>query len=171
MGRESRAIKDSLATFREYMGLERRRTVGLSSEDWARWQTLRGRLDDAFGSLDSEGCHDRRATPRIPSSLIVRFENIGEMGKRLMCNLSRGGIFVPTERPAAIGTELKLRIEVATPPREILLVGDVVSHNVGPDFEVQQRGMGIRFKSLNESDQTLIDELYEDQMERHIKSE
>jgi len=101
----------------------------------------------------------------------VRFENLGEMGNCLMCNLSRGGIFVPTERPAAIGTELKLRIEVATPPREIVLVGDVVSHNVGPDFEVQQRGMGIRFKSLNESDQKLIDELYEDQMERHIKSE
>ena len=171
MQRDSRAIKDSLATFREYMRLERRRTAGLSASDLARWQSLRERLDDEFGTLDLDGCGDRRATPRVPSSLVVRFENLGEMGKLLMCNLSRGGIFVPTERPAAIGTELKLRVEVTSPPREIVLVGDVVSHNVGPDFEVQQRGMGIRFKSMNDADQSLMDELYDEQVERHIESE
>ena len=171
MQRDSRAIKDSLATFREYMRLERRRTAGLSASDLARWQSLRERLDDEFGTLDLDGCGDRRATPRVPSSLVVRFENLGEMGKLLMCNLSRGGIFVPTQRPAAIGTELKLRVEVMSPPREIVLVGDVVSHNVGPDFEVQQRGMGIRFKSMNDADQSLIDELYDEQVERHIERE
>ena len=87
-----------------------------------------------------------------------------------MTNISRGGIFVPIERPAEIGTELKLRIQVASPSREIVLVGEVVSTNIGPDFEVQRRGMGIRFKSLGESDQALVDELYEQQFERHIES-
>jgi hypothetical protein len=30
--------------------------------------------------------------------------------------------------------------------------------------------MGIRFKSLSQSDQDLVDELYEQQMERHLES-
>jgi len=88
-----------------------------------------------------------------------------------MSNLSRGGIFVSTERPAEIGTELKLRIEVVAPHREIVVVGEVVSQNVGRDFEVEQRGMGIRFKNLSEGDQALIDELYEQQIEQHLESE
>jgi Tfp pilus assembly protein PilZ len=170
MQRNSRVTKDSLATFREYMGLERRRVSGLSSEDWERWQTLRKRLDGVFGTFESPGCSGRRATPRVPTSLVVQFENLGEMGSLLMINISRGGIFVPIEQPAEIGTELKLRIQVASPSREIVLVGEVVSTNMGPDLEVQRRGMGICFKSLSESDQALVDELYEQQFERHLES-
>ena len=171
MERNSRPIKDALATFREYMRLERRRTAGFTSDEWARRQILRDRLDDAFGNFSSAGYPDRRATPRIPTALVLQFENLGEVGKLLICNLSRGGIFVPTKRPAPIGTELKLRIEVATPHREIALIGDVVSHHMGPDFEFQPPGMGIRFKSLNESDQALIDELYEGRIDRHFRSD
>ncbi len=77
---------------------------------------------------------------------------------------------MPIEQPAEIGTELKLRIQVASPSREIVLVGEVVSTNMGPDLEFQRRGMGIRFKSLSESDQALVDELYEQQFERHLES-
>jgi uncharacterized protein (TIGR02266 family) len=166
----SREIRDSLATFREYMSYERRRAAGLSPEEWERWQTLRKRLDGGSGSFESPNGNGRRAAPRIPTSLLVRFENLGEMGSVLMSNLSRGGIFVVTEQPAMIGTELKLRIQVVSPHREIELVGEVVSQNVGPDFEVQRRGMGISFKSLSQSDQDLVDELYEQQMERHLES-
>jgi Tfp pilus assembly protein PilZ len=171
MQRNSPAISDSLATFREYMRYERRRASGLSPEDWERWQILRKRLDGVFGTFESPDGFGRRATPRIPTSLVVRFENFGEMGSVLMTNLSRGGIFVPTEQPAMIGTELKLRIQVVSPHREIVLVGEVVSRNVGPAFEVRRRGMGICFKSLSQSDQDLVDELYEQQMERHLESD
>lgn len=171
MQRDSRKIRDSLATFREYMRLERRRASGLSAVDWERWQSLRKRLDDVFGAIDSAGCGSRRATPRVPTSLEVRFENLGEMGSVLMSNLSRGGIFVPTERPAAIGTELKLRIKVLTPPRDLVLDGEVVSRHVGPGFELQRQGMGIRFKNLSQSDQALVDELYEQQIEQHLESD
>ncbi len=171
MEKKSRPIKDALATFREYMRLERRRTVGFSSDEWARWHILRDRLDDAFGNFSSTDYPDRRATPRVPTSLVLHFENLGEVGKLLICNLSRGGIFVLTKRPPPIGTELKLRIEVETPHREILLVGDVVSHHMGPEFEFQPPGMGIRFKSLSENDQALIDKLYEGRIERHFRSD
>jgi uncharacterized protein (TIGR02266 family) len=172
MARDSREIRDSLATFREYMRLERRRATGLSPADLERWQALRKRLDGAFGALDIPGgIGARRATPRIPTALVVRFENLTEVGSLLMSNLSRGGIFVPTEQPAELGTRLKLQIRVASPSREIKLDGEVVSRHIGPAFEVGKRGMGIRFKTMNQTDQALVDELYDQQFERHIRSD
>jgi uncharacterized protein (TIGR02266 family) len=168
MKQESPVMKDSLATFREYMGLERRRSSGLTTDEYRRWLLLRKRLDRVFGPLDATGCAARRATPRVATSIEVRFENLGEMGSALMSNISRGGIFVPMDRPPAIGTELKMRIRVASPPREIVLDGEVASRHVGPQFDVRQQGMGIRFKNLSPNDQALVDELYEQQVERHL---
>lgn len=171
MRRDPRKTRDSLATFREYMSFERRRANGLSPEQMRRWLDLRKRLDLDFGDLESQGSLQRRATPRIPTSLEVRFENLRELGSVLMSNMSRGGIFIPMEDPPAIGMELKLRIKVAAPPQEIMLCGEVASWHVGPDFQVGKRGMGIRFKAMSAADQALVDELYEKQVERHLRGD
>lgn len=168
MRRDPRAAKDSLATFREYMALERRREQGFSPDELRRWTALRQRLERVFGNLDAPGGLQRRATPRVPAALEVRFENLGQLGSVLMSNMSRGGIFVSMDDPPAIGTELKLRIKVAAPPREIVLCGEVASWHVGPRFEVGKRGMGVRFKGLSPGDQALVDELYDKQVERHL---
>lgn len=151
------------------MSLERRRANGFSPGELERWTDLRQRLDRDFGALNAPDGVQRRATPRIPTSLEVRFENLGQLGSVLMRNMSRGGIFVSTESPPAIGTELKLRIKVAAPPREIVICGEVASWHVGPQFEVGQRGMGIRFKDLSVADQAVVDELYDRQVERHLR--
>ena len=166
---DPRNSRDFLATFREYMRLERRRADGLSPDELERWTGLRKRLDLDFGGLDAPGSAQRRATPRIPTSLEVRFENLGQLGSVLMSNMSRGGIFVSMESPPPIGTELKLRIKVTAPPREIVLCGEVASWHVGPHFEVGKRGMGIRFKDLSTADQAVVDELYDKQVERHLR--
>jgi len=170
MQKSPRAMKDSLATFREYMRLERRRASGLSPDEYGRWLALRAGLDRVVGPLDPPGSGERRATPRIPTSLKVRFESLGEMGDVLMTNLSRGGIFVEIEPYPEIGTELKLRIQVVDPPREIELVGEVTSWHVGPRFEVDHGGVGIRFKTMSSSDQALVDQLYEEQVENYLES-
>jgi len=88
-----------------------------------------------------------------------------------MRNMSRGGIFVSTESPPAIGTVLKLRIKVVVPPQELVLCGEVASWNVGPQFEVGKRGMGIRFKDLSAADQAVVDALYDKQVERHLRGD
>ena len=168
MKKSGNQVTDSLATFREYMRLERRRRAGLSPDEFLRWEALRKRLDREVGPLNGPGGAARRATPRIPTSLKVRFDSLDKMGGVLMRNLSRGGIFVEIDPPPAIGTKLKLRIEVIDPPREIELDGEVASLHVGPRFEVDQRGVGIRFSSLSPSDQSLVDDLYEQQAERYL---
>jgi Tfp pilus assembly protein PilZ len=168
MKRSGNTMKDSLATFREYMRLERRRSAGLSPDEFRRWDTLRKRLDRDVGPLNGPGSSNQRATPRIPTSLKVSFDSLEKMGSVLMRNLSRGGIFVEIDPPPSIGTKLKLRIQVVDPPREIELDGEVASLHVGPRFEVNQRGVGIRFSSLSPGDQSLVDDLYEQQAERYL---
>ena len=168
MKKSPRQMKDSLATFREYMRLERRRAAGLSPEEFKRWETLRRSLDRVVGPLDSRSSSEKRATPRVPTSLKVSFENLREMGEVLMSNLSRGGVFVAIDPPPPIGTELKLRIQIVDPPRELVLGGEVASLHVGPRFEVNNRGIGIRFVNLSREDQALVDELYEEQVEEYL---
>jgi Tfp pilus assembly protein PilZ len=168
MRTDHRQSKDSLAIFREYMTLERRRESGLSPADLRRWLELRNRLESVFGNLEPPGGRQRRATPRVPTCLEVGFENLRQLGSVLISNMSRGGIFVAMDEPPPIGTELKLRIRVASPAREIVLCGEVASLHVGPGFEVGKRGMGIRFKNLSADEQAMVDELYEKQVARHL---
>lgn len=167
-------IENPLLLFREYMNLERRRIDGLSLEEHDRWNELRGRLEGVFGTLEggeSTPHRERRATPRVPTQLEVQFENDQAIGSMLMTNLSRGGLFIPTYSPLPIGSELKLRIRIDDPETEIVVVGEVASHNLGPRLEMARAGMGIRFKGLSEADQARIDDLYERVVERHLKGQ
>lgn len=171
MNHALRSRPDVLAAFRDYMRLEKRRTQGLSPQELQRWWSLRARLDATLGPLEvGSKSGERRATPRIPVALTVRFENRASMGPMMMTNLSRGGIFVPMDEPLPIGTVLELRIRVDDPPQEIVLAGEVVSQNVGPRMEANRRGMGIRFCCATRREQELIDALYNQQVERHLEA-
>lgn len=104
----------------------------------------------------------------MPTLLNVCFEDYQDIGSVLMTNISRGGLFVPTDRPIPIGTEVKLRIRIEEPATEIVLLGEISSHNVGPKLDAARRGMGIRFKNLSERDQKLVDDLYEREVSKHL---
>lgn len=161
-------MRDRLALFRAYMQLERRRREGLSPAELDRWNLLHRQLESAFGDVaHSEGA-GRRATPRVPTHLEVCFVDSREIGSVLMTNLSRGGLFVPTENPLPIGSEVKLRIRIEAPRMEVVALGEVTSHNVGPRLDRKARGMGIRFKNLSEADQKLVDDLYEREVARYL---
>lgn len=161
--------RDSLSIFREYMQLERRRSEGLSTAEFERCVELRQQLDSVFGDDLSPEKEIRRATPRVPTLLNVSFEDYEDIGSVLMTNLSRGGIFVPTDRPLPIGTELQLRIRIGEPLTEVVLPGVVASHDVGPKLDAEMRGMGICFSRLSTSDQKLVDDLYEAEVAKHLE--
>jgi Tfp pilus assembly protein PilZ len=77
--------------------------------------------------------------------LRVRFQSAGELQRCLLTNLSRGGVFVTTNSPAHIGTQLKLRIVVTENDTEIEVDGELVGHNVGRSFATGKTGMGVRY--------------------------
>jgi Tfp pilus assembly protein PilZ len=94
-----------------------------------------------------------------------------------MTNLSRGGVFIATDRPAEIGTRLELRIHIEDTGEEIARLelrihiedtgeeidvpGQVVSQNVGPNFESGQCGMGLRFLEMKPEVGRKVEALYE----------
>ena len=164
-------MQDVASLFRRFVRLDRKRAAGgLTPEELERWTELKRSLGQKFSPGLSDRTADARDSLRVPTSLEVSFRNVGELSKSLMTNLSRGGLFVVTERPAEIGAHLELRIHVEDPDRLIVVPAVVVSRNLGPSFASVQRGMGLRFLDMEADAQRLIDDLYERVLEEATRS-
>ncbi len=99
---------------------------------------------------------DRRQ-PRLPISLEVAYRTAGAFLVSYSINLSKGGIFLETSQPLAVGEHVSLRFDV--PGVGPLEVNGVVawvrtgSHDGLPD------GMGIQFDELDARYGEVIDEM------------
>jgi uncharacterized protein (TIGR02266 family) len=154
-------VKDLQATFREYMVLERQRTSSeLSVSELARWTELKRMLNRKFQPELGDDEADRRESIRVPVNLRVSFVSYGEVGRSLMTNLSRGGLFIKTPEPMEIGTPIELRVQVGDSQNELTIPGKVVSVNSGGS-RAAEAGMGVRFNELSPEQQKGVDELYE----------
>jgi branched-chain amino acid aminotransferase len=156
------AMQDVSSRFREYILLERRRDAeGLTPAELARWTLLKRFLSRRFSPEVSEEQTEERRSVRVPTKLAVAFRDREALRSSLMTNISRGGLFIATERPAEIGTVLELRIDISETGESIDISAEVVSLNVGPDFSKLERGMGLRFRATTEETQRKLDALYE----------
>lgn len=159
------AMQDLASRFREYIQLERRRDgEGLSTAEYERWMQLKRLLSRRFSPGVSDEQADERRSVRIPTRLTATFRDEAELRSSLMSNLSRGGVFVATDRPLEIGASLELRIDLADSGESLEVPVEVVSCNVGPNFDRSQRGMGLRFRPTSDEMQRKLDALYERQL-------
>ena len=78
-----------------------------------------------------------------------------------MTDLSRGGLFIRTDRPVDLGTRLELSIRIDDQDTLVEVRAVVVTHNTGPNFRTQERGMGLRFVDMDEDTEKQIQEFYE----------
>jgi Tfp pilus assembly protein PilZ len=78
-----------------------------------------------------------------------------------MTNISRHGVFVQTEHPQEIKSKFDLRIQIENPPREITVPVEVVSVGIGPTFQANEQGMGLRFLEADPDVERQLRELYE----------
>jgi uncharacterized protein (TIGR02266 family) len=148
--------------FRAYMALDRKRSgAGLSPEELRRWTELKRRLSRHFTPGVSDEHADQRGSLRVPARLAVSFSSLGQLVASLMTNLSRRGVFVETEHPLDIGTRVELRIQIQDTGETIEVPAEVVSQNLGPGFESEPPGMGMRFRDAGPEVEKRIDELYQ----------
>ena len=155
-------MKDPISQFREYARLERLRSgAGLSPAELKRWTLLKRHLSQHFSPGLSDECADQRESVRVPTRLAVSFSTEGELARSLMTNLSRRGVFVQSGHLLEIGTRFELRIHVDNPPQEIAVPVEVVSHNLGPSYDTQKSGMGLRILNADDEVENQFDELYE----------
>jgi uncharacterized protein (TIGR02266 family) len=155
-------MRDVASQFREYVRLDRlRRSGGLTPDQLARWKLYKRSLGKHFSPGLSDAQADQRESVRVPTRMRVSFASEGALARVLMTNLSRMGLFVQADHLLEIGTRLQLRVHVDSPPRDIEIPVEVVSHNVGPRFENAAQGMGLRFLDMSPDVEKEVSDLYE----------
>ena len=155
-------MADVQRLFREYVRLDRkRRDSVLNGREYERWNQLKQQLNATFSPPSRPEHEDRRESVRVPVNLEVHFRSEGALRRCLLTNLSRGGVFIATNAPAPIGTQVKLRIVVDQGGEPIEVEGEVVSHNVGRGFATEKTGMGVRFLDPTPAAAAALDRVYE----------
>ena len=96
-----------------------------------------------FASVNGE---DRRGAPRAPIELRVEYKRLNSFFADYTKNISRGGTFIGTDRPLAIGTDFVFKLGVPNLAEPLVLKGKV-QWIVQPHEATEERGpgMGIGF--------------------------
>lgn len=100
---------------------------------------------------------ERRAEPRVPLHIRIRYETADRFFEDYVRNLSSGGIFIETSRPLKVGTRLRVQFCLPRMSRDIVADGTVVRKvDVGAAGPATG-GMGIQFSDLKSEDKMSLD--------------
>lgn len=110
--------------------------------------------------------------PDEPIDLCVDYAGINAFFADYARNIGRGGTFVQTSRPLAIGTKLRFSLNVPNMDKPILLLGQV-QWRVTPEqsHEGQPPGMGIGFVYESEAERVRLDNTVESMMQQSLGPE
>lgn len=111
----------------------------------------RKRLELASRRLQaSASSKEFRHEPRVPARLGVAFSTGSEVGRAWTQDISRGGVFVATESPPALGTAVELTL--ALPGGDAVKLAAEVVRVIGPEESAAkgfQQGCGLTFHDLS----------------------
>lgn len=90
----------------------------------------------------------RRRTERIPVQLEVEYTSFDAFLSDYAINLSRGGLFLASQRPAPVGTPVTLRFVLPEETLPVELSGEVAWVNPAGEGQLIA-GMGIEFSQMD----------------------
>ncbi len=103
---------------------------------------------------------ERRASPRAEIVVRVNYQNVDSLFSEFARNINDGGIFVETDAPQPIGTNVELEFKLPGADRPIEVIGNVVrsvsTDQVGSDGV---SGMAIEFENLDSDVRQQINEI------------
>ena len=109
------------------------------------------RLKDRSEKTNSSD-DDRRSTTRV--TINKQFDSFDQFVKEYVTNVSGEGVFVRSDAPLAVGTEIALKFSVVLDQIETIEgTGVVVRTQENP------RGMGVVFKELDAYSKELVERL------------
>ncbi len=108
-----------------------------------------------------------RAQPRVPIELRVDYKKLNSFFADYTKNISKGGTFIKTEKPLAIGTRFLFRLTIPQRDAPFELVGEVVWSKTEPP----DPGMGIRFIYENDTQRSEFESIVERLMEESLGPE
>lgn len=105
---------------------------------------------------------ERRASERHAIELKVEYKRLNSFFADYTRNISKGGSFIRTNKPLAIGTELVFALTIPTLSEPLKLLGRVM-WVVREDKATEEApaGMGIRFQYANEEERAAFEALVE----------
>jgi type IV pilus assembly protein PilZ len=112
---------------------------------------------------------DRRGESRKPIELKVEYLQLNSFFADYTKNISRGGTFIATQRPLAIGTQFVFKLGVPTLQEPLVLVGRVqrIVHESDATDD-QPAGMGISFVFDSDEHRDRVHGVIEDLIRRQL---
>jgi len=100
---------------------------------------------------------DRRKTDRADLVVRVAYHTVDELFSEFARNINEGGLFVETETPHAVGTEVSLQFKIPGSDEPLHVVGRVAHTSNGGQGEPP--GIGIEFDDLDSQARQRINQL------------
>ena len=119
----------------------------------------RSHLQESVSSCFIDGI-ERRASPRADIVVRVNYQNVDSLFSEFARNINDGGIFVETDTPQPIGTNVELEFKLPGADQPIKVVGNVVRSVSADQVESDGiAGMGIEFENLDSDVRQQINEI------------
>jgi uncharacterized protein (TIGR02266 family) len=99
---------------------------------------------------------ERRADPRAEASFEIHFRTAQEFAAGYIRNISGGGLFVRTQQPLPLNSEVQIRFTLPGTSRTFAVRGVVIWTNPHPSRSSFPSGMGVKFLNLDPEAQKLI---------------
>ena len=101
---------------------------------------------------------EKRTAIRVPFIAEVRleFENLAGFVREYSDNLSIGGMFIKTDHPKPLGTEIRFEVQLADSTRIVHGTGVVVWARAQAQGAEQPAGMGVRFLEVDAESRDFI---------------
>ena len=118
---------------------------------------------------------DRRSNGRHPIELKVEYKRLNTFFADYTKNISKGGTFIRTDKPLAIGTEFVFALVIPQLSEPVRLRGRVVwTTPVDQATEESPPGMGIRFQYANDEERRgtegIVERLMKNELGEHLSA-
>lgn len=110
-----------------------------------------------YGSSEAALGAERRSAERVELMVRIEYSTVDEMFSEFTRDINAGGLFIETENPKPVGTEIALYFNLPGGEGGIETMGRVVRTTAGDPMNPS--GMGVEFDELTGGNRLKIDKL------------
>ena len=115
-----------------------------------------------FRNLIDRACEfSSRKEARVQKTLSLMFKDRKSFIKAYTDNISKGGLFIMTERPLKQGEQFLLKLQVPDLPEPIKLNCEVSWVREQTDTEKRPPGMGVKFCKMTKKDNQVLNQYFQ----------
>jgi len=115
-----------------------------------------------FRSLIDRACEfSSRKETRVQKTLSLMFKDRKSFIKAYTGNISKGGLFIMTERPLNQGEQFLLKLQLPDLPEPIKVNCEVSWVREQSDIEKRPPGMGVKFSKMTKRDNQILNQYFQ----------